>query len=66
MQPSNWRKASYSNAGGNCVEVGDLDDGGRAVRDSKDRTGPVLRFAAAEWAAFTAGVRGGEFDGPTA
>ena len=66
MQPSNWRKASYSNAGGNCVEVADLDDGDRAVRDSKDRAGPMLRFAAAEWAAFTAGVRGGEFDGPTA
>jgi len=66
MQPSNWRKASYSNAGGNCVEVADVDDGGRAVRDSKDPAGPVLRFAAAGWAAFTAGVRGGEFDGPTA
>ncbi|MDQ3150754.1 MAG: DUF397 domain-containing protein [Actinomycetota bacterium] len=62
MQPTNWRKASYSNAGGNCIEVADLDDGGRAVRDSKDRSGPVLRLTAAGWAAFTAGVRGGEFD----
>ena len=26
------------------VEVAGLDDGSRAVRDSKDRTGPVLRF----------------------
>jgi len=43
-----------------------VDDGGRVVRDSKDRAGPMLRFAAAEWVAFTAGVRGGEFDGPTA
>ena len=43
-----------------------MDDGGRAVRDSKDRTGPMLRFAAAEWTAFHSGVRGGEFDGPTA
>jgi hypothetical protein len=62
MQPSNWEKASYSNAGGNCVEVGKLPDGGRAVRDSKDPDGPVLRFTPAEWAAFTAGVRDGEFD----
>jgi hypothetical protein len=58
-----WRKSTYSNGnGGNCVEVASLPDGGRAVRDSKDRRGPVLRFTTSEWAAFTAGVRGGEFD----
>lgn len=57
-----WRKSSYSNGnGGNCVEVADLPDGGRAVRDSKDRSGPPLVFTAAEWAAFLAGVRAGEF-----
>jgi uncharacterized protein DUF397 len=33
-----------------------------AVRDAKDRTGPVLQFTAAEWEAFVGGVRGGEFD----
>ena len=34
-----------------------------AVRDSKQRGGgPVLEFTATEWAAFLAGVRGGEFD----
>jgi hypothetical protein len=32
------------------------------VRDSKDVTGPVLRFAAPEWATFIDGVRNGEFD----
>jgi hypothetical protein len=32
------------------------------VRDSKDAAGPVLRFTAAEWAAFLAGARAGEFD----
>lgn len=57
-----WRKSSYSNGnGGACVEVADLGDGHRAVRDSKDPSGPVLRFTPAEWAAFTAGVRDGEF-----
>lgn len=58
-----WRKSSYSgNGGGNCVEVADLPDGGVAVRDSKQPAGPRLAFSAAEWAAFTAGVRDGEFD----
>jgi hypothetical protein len=32
------------------------------VRDSKDREGPVLAFAPADWQAFTAAVRAGEFD----
>ena len=32
-----WRKSSYSN-GGNCVEVANLDSGGRVVRDSRIRT----------------------------
>ncbi|MGH3566679.1 MAG: DUF397 domain-containing protein [Pseudonocardia sp.] len=58
-----WRKSSHSNgSGGDCVEVADLDGGRRAVRDSKDPTGPALIFTPAEWAAFTAGVRAGEFD----
>lgn len=56
-----WMKSSYSGSGNNCVEVAELD-GGRAVRDSKDPTGPALMFTATEWVAFTAGVRAGEFD----
>jgi hypothetical protein len=58
-----WHKSNYSNGtGGACVEIADVDGGGRAVRDSKNRTGPALTFTAAEWVAFTAGVRAGEFD----
>lgn len=57
-----WRKSRYSANEVNCVEVADLDGGGRAVRDSKNPTGPVLTFTATEWAAFTAGVRAGQFD----
>ncbi|MQA14833.1 MAG: DUF397 domain-containing protein [Pseudonocardiaceae bacterium] len=57
-----WSKTSYSGTSGNCVEVGQLPEGGRVVRDSKDPSGPALRFTPAEWAAFTAGVRDGEFD----
>ena len=59
-----WRKSSYSgDTGGNCVEVAALDDGGRALRDSKlGSASPLLRFTASEWAAFLAGARDGEFD----
>ncbi len=56
-----WRKSTYSGPDGACVEVADLDGGGRAVRDSKDPTGPVLKFTEAEWSSFIAGVRAGEF-----
>ncbi len=57
-----WCKSSHSGTAGNCVEVADLHDGHRAVRDSKNPTGPALIFTPADWAAFTAGVRAGEFD----
>lgn len=58
-----WRTSSYSgNGGATCVEVADNLPDVVAVRDSKDRSGPVLTFAPAQWAAFTAGVRQGQFD----
>jgi Domain of unknown function (DUF397) len=37
----NWRKATYSNGGENCIEVA-ADNHGLVVRDTQDRTGPVL------------------------
>jgi hypothetical protein len=61
LSPAVWRKSAFSNNTGACVEVADLD-GGHAVRDSKNPTGPALTFTATEWAAFTAGVRADEFD----
>ncbi len=57
-----WRTSSKSSSQGQCVEVANLPDGGRAVRDSKDRSGPVLTFTAKEWAAFVGGAKDGEFD----
>jgi uncharacterized protein DUF397 len=57
-----WRKSSYSSDDGNCVEVADLPDGGRAVRDSKNPNGGHLTFSASVWRQFTAGVKSGEFD----
>jgi hypothetical protein len=65
MDPSkytNWRTSSRSGGGDNCVEVAFDADGAVGIRDSKDRTGPILEFSPTEWIAFTGGVRDGEFD----
>ena len=53
----NWRKATYSNGGENCVEAGDVPDA-VLIRDTKDYgRGPVLRFSPNAFAEFTARVR---------
>jgi Domain of unknown function (DUF397) len=56
-----YTKSTRSTGTGNCVEVADLGDGHRAVRDSKHPTGPVLTCTGVEWAAFTAAIRTNEF-----
>jgi hypothetical protein len=57
-----WRKASYSNAIGNCVEVAPLASGEIAMRNSRFPAGPALIYTQAEMAAFLAGAKDGEFD----
>jgi Domain of unknown function (DUF397) len=60
LSSAEWHKSTLSQANG-CVEVAIQDDG-VAVRDSKDRSGPVLVFTRQEWEAFVGGVRAGDFD----
>jgi Domain of unknown function (DUF397) len=55
-----WRKSTLSMSNG-CVEVAVQVDG-VALRDSKDRDGPVLVFSRHEWSAFVGAVQAGEFD----
>jgi Domain of unknown function (DUF397) len=52
----NWRKASYSNGQGNCVEVADT---ARVVlvRDTTDRDGAMLSVPAQAWQDFLTRVR---------
>jgi hypothetical protein len=72
-----WRTSTYSGNGSSCVEVAAWPARGRggdrrivggelgqriAVRDSKDRGGPVLAFSAGAWKNFVGGVRAGEFE----
>jgi predicted secreted Zn-dependent protease len=56
-----WRKAQISAGNGACVEAAPLN-GMVAVRDSKNPTGPILTYTAAEWRAFLDGAKKGEFD----
>jgi Domain of unknown function (DUF397) len=48
-----WRTSTRSGGNGNCVEVAANLPSVVAVRDTKDRTGPVLFFGHADWKAFT-------------
>ncbi|MGW4159165.1 DUF397 domain-containing protein [Streptomyces sp. NPDC004788] len=57
-----WFTSSYSENGGNCVQVAANLAASRGlvpVRDSKNPTGPVLDLSAAAFSSFVASVKGG-------
>lgn len=54
-----WRRSSRSTGMNNCVEAAPFGDERLAVRDSKDVSRPPLRFTAAAWTSFVAGLRRG-------
>jgi hypothetical protein len=59
-QELRWRRARQC-SGGNCVEI--AHDGDHVLlRDSKNPQSSTMVFTGDEWAAFTAGVREGDFD----
>jgi hypothetical protein len=58
MTDPRWRKSSYSDNGGNCVEVAD-DEHCVLVRDTKQNhgQGPVLVVGLATWRRFTGQIK---------
>jgi Domain of unknown function (DUF397) len=52
-----WRTSRRSNNGGACVEVADNMPKVIAVRDSKDRQGPILAFGRDAWQTFLRGLK---------
>ncbi|GGP46267.1 DUF397 domain-containing protein [Saccharothrix coeruleofusca] len=55
-----WRKSSYSGNGASCVEVAPVH-GAVVARDSKNPTGPVLRFKSRRWVSFLHALENGAF-----
>ena len=58
-QVTGWRKSSRSHQETHCVEIGRLDHGGAAVRDTKDRTGGYIATTYAQWGQFITAVKSG-------
>ncbi len=58
-----FRKASYSEQSGACIEVAGDSISGSYVRDSKDKGGPLLFFTADAWDAFISGIKSGDLNG---
>ena len=54
-----WRKSTYSNNGGSCIEVARAAPDIVAVRDSKDPHGPKLTFSPDVWRRFADRVKTG-------
>ena len=65
MQDSEFAQGEFRKASGSgdtgCVEVA-IHGKQVGVRDSKDKSGPVLGFNEHEWRVFVKAVKDGEFD----
>ncbi|MFF3114649.1 DUF397 domain-containing protein [Kitasatospora sp. NPDC057904] len=62
LTTAHWLKSSFSQQGGNCIEVAPGFTGVMPIRDSKDPSGPALVFTADAWQSFITAIRADEFD----
>ena len=58
-EPRAWRRSTRCDTN-SCVEVATADEG-EFIRNSRESEGSALTFTRAEWDAFVAGVKDGEF-----
>lgn len=61
LSGARWRKSTYSDNGGECLEVAAGVPGLIPARDSKDPEGAALVFPVEAWQSFLAAVQAGEF-----
>lgn len=62
LDRATWRKSSFSNDQGQCVEVAALSNGTIAVRNSNAPDAGAVFFTPAEMSAWIRGCKAGEFD----
>lgn len=58
LSTANWRKSTFSDVGGNCVEAALMADG-VIIRHSKHPTAGTIAFSHPEWEGFLSDVRHG-------
>lgn len=61
LSGAQWFKSTYSESGGQCVEVAWLASDRVGVRDSKNPAAAALTFTLDEWATFTTSIADSRF-----
>ncbi|MGW0591737.1 DUF397 domain-containing protein [Streptosporangium sp. NPDC002607] len=61
LHTAHWRKSTLSgDDASNCVEIANLSNNHRAIRDSKNPTGPTLLLTPRQWATFITTIKNGD------